>query len=84
MAVDVFGLILTGRLSCLWYLSLGSSMFIVVLSSVVWIWMLFFWIPGRCAIMIMSVPCCVMSISGSCVFCSVLSVSGSCCPNWCV
>ena len=67
VAVDVFGLILTGRLSCLRYMSWGSSTFIVILSSVVWIWMLSFWIPGRCAIMIMSVPSCVMSINGSSV-----------------
>ncbi len=65
MATDVFGLILHGRLSCLWYLSWGVSMSMVVLSSVEWMLMLFFSIPGACAITIMSVPSSTMSISGS-------------------
>lgn len=80
MAVDVFGSILAGRLSSLWYLSLGESMLIVALSSVVWISRLFFSIPGRCAIMVMVVSSSVMSISGSCWFCGV-SMSGSFCSN---
>ena len=65
--MDVFGFIFVGRLSCLWYLSWGASTFMVVLSSVEWISMLSFSIPGRCAIMIMSVPSWIMSINGSCV-----------------
>ena len=84
VAVDVLGLIFAGRLSSLWYLSLGESMLMVALSSVVCISMLFFCIPGRCAVMVMFVSSSVMSISGSCWLCSGLSVSGSVSPNWCV
>lgn len=80
--MDVFGFIFVGRLSCLWYLSWGVSMSMVALSSVEWISMLCFSIPGKCAITTMSVPSWIMSINGSCMSWSALSVSGSGCPNW--